>query len=51
MVGDAKNEPPRTAKTFTAQIFILNHPTGVRVGYTPIVSVHTSHFAAKLSEI
>ena len=39
------------AKEFTAQIIVLNHPTVITVGYTPVFHVHTAQVACQFSEI
>ncbi|MBN2121855.1 translation elongation factor EF-1 subunit alpha [Candidatus Micrarchaeota archaeon] len=43
--------PPTVADEFTAQIVVLNHPTAISVGYTPVLHIHTAQFAAKITEI
>ncbi len=45
------NSPPKVASEFTAQIVVLNHPTAVSVGYTPVIHIHTTHFAGKFTEL
>ena len=42
---------PSVAKTFTAQIIVLNHPSVMTVGYTPVFHVHTAQVACQLVEI
>ncbi len=46
-----ENNPPTVAKEFTAQILVLQHPTVVTKGYTPVFHVHTTHCACKITEI
>jgi len=43
--------PPTVAADFTAQIVVLNHPTAIAVGYTPVFHVHTVQFAGRVVEI
>ncbi|MCP4647001.1 MAG: translation elongation factor EF-1 subunit alpha [bacterium] len=43
--------PPTVADEFTAQVVVLNHPTAISVGYTPVLHIHTAQFAAKIVEI
>ena len=43
--------PPTVADEFTAQVVVLNHPTAISVGYTPVLHIHTAQFAAKIIEI
>lgn len=50
VLGDANN-PPTVVKSFTAQIVVLNHPSAIGVGYTPVFHAHTTHFPAKITEI
>ncbi len=45
------NSPPKVAAEFTAQIVVLNHPTAISVGYTPVIHIHTTHFAGKFTEL
>lgn len=43
--------PPTVADEFTAQIVVLNHPTAISVGYTPVFHIHTAQFAGKVTEL
>lgn len=45
------NSPPTVAKEFTAQLVVINHPTVLAVGYTPVFHIHTAQFAGKVVEI
>jgi len=45
------NNPPTVAKEFTAQIIVLNHPTVMTKGYTPVFHCHTSSVACTITEI
>jgi len=45
------SSPPTVAAEFTAQIVVLNHPTAIAVGYTPVFHIHTAQFAGKVIEI
>src|SRR5271157_777830 len=45
------NAPPTVAADFTAQIVVLNHPTAISVGYTPVFHIHTAQFAGKIIEL
>ncbi|MEW5936550.1 MAG: translation elongation factor EF-1 subunit alpha [Candidatus Thermoplasmatota archaeon] len=61
--GIAKNEirrgdvvgpmdsPPTVAKAFTAQIMVLNHPSVITVGYTPVFHCHTAQVACTFVEL
>lgn len=45
------NNPPTVAEEFKAQVVVLNHPTAISVGYTPVFHIHTAQFAGKITEI
>jgi len=49
--GDSKQDPPKEAKTFNAQVIILNHPGQIAAGYTPVLDCHTAHIACKFAEL
>ena len=50
VLGPVAN-PPTVAVEFTAQIVVLNHPTVITVGYTPVFHVHTAQVACQITEI
>jgi elongation factor 1-alpha len=43
--------PPTVVTEFTAQVVILNHPTVVTVGYTPVFHIGTNQVACQFVEI
>lgn len=45
------SSPPRVAKSFTAQIVVLNHPSVIAPGYKPVFHVHTTQIACRFDEI
>src|SRR3989344_1206976 len=45
------SDPPMVAKDFTAQIVVLNHPTAIPIGYTPVFHLHTVQLSCTLTEI
>jgi len=45
------NNPPSVVKEFTAQIVVLQHPTVITAGYTPVFHCHTSSIACIIEEI
>jgi elongation factor 1-alpha len=52
--GDVLGHPdsvPTIATEFTAHIVVLNHPTVVTVGYTPVFHIHTAQVACQITEI
>lgn len=50
-VAGPVNNPPTVAKEFTAQIIVLNHPSVITKGYTPVFHAHTAQVACKIVEI
>jgi len=50
VLGHVDN-PPTIATEFTAQIVVLNHPTVVTVGYTPVFHIHTAQVACQFMAI
>jgi elongation factor 1-alpha len=50
VVGLVTN-PPTVAKSFKAQIVVLNHPTAIPVGYTPVFHLHTAQMSMTLTEL
>merc|ERR1712137_887800 len=51
VAGDSKNDPPKGAESFNAQVIVLNHPNQIRVNYTPVLDCHTAHIACKFAEL
>ncbi|XP_033761929.1 elongation factor 1-alpha-like [Pecten maximus] len=51
VAGDSKNDPPKGAESFSAQVIILNHPGQINAGYSPVLDCHTAHIACKFAEI
>ncbi len=50
VVGSPSN-PPTVVKEFTAQIVVLQHPTVITAGYTPVFHAHTAAVACTIEEI
>jgi elongation factor 1-alpha len=42
---------PTVATEFTAQIVVLNHPSVMTVGYTPVFHIHTAQVACQITAI
>lgn len=52
--GDVMGHPdnvPTVAEEFTAQIVVLNHPSVITVGYTPVFHIHTAQVACQIVAI
>jgi len=52
--GDVIGTPdslPKVAEEFTAKIVVLNHPSVITVGYTPVFHIHTAQVAGQIIEI
>ncbi len=45
------SSPPTVAKEFTAQLVVMNHPSVITVGYTPVFHIHTAQVACRVIEI
>ena len=50
VLGHVDN-PPTVVSEFTAQIIVLNHPTVMTVGYTPVFHMHTAQIACQITEL
>ncbi len=43
--------PPTVVESFTANIQVLNHPSVITVGYTPVFHAHTAQVACEFTEL
>ncbi len=50
VLGHVDN-PPTLVEEFTAQIIVLDHPSVLTVGYTPVFHIHTSQVACQITEL
>jgi len=50
-VAGPPNDPPTVAKSFIAQIMVLNHPSVITKGYTPVFHCYTAQVACRFEEI
>jgi len=50
-VAGSINNPPSIAKSFTAQIVVLQHPSAIAAGYTPVFHCHTAQVACTFEEL
>merc|ERR1712013_233274 len=51
VTSDSKNDPAKEAKSFLAQVIVLNHPGEIHAGYQPVLDCHTAHVACKFAEL
>jgi len=49
--SNSKDDPAKEAKTFDAQVIVLNHPGEIQKGYTPVLDCHTAHIACRFNEL
>ncbi len=45
------DNPPTVARAFKARIVVLNHPSVLTVGYTPVFHAHTAQVACRFEEL
>ncbi|MBS3167568.1 translation elongation factor EF-1 subunit alpha [Candidatus Woesearchaeota archaeon] len=45
------DSPPTVVTEFTAQIVVLNHPSVLTVGYTPVFHIHTAQVACRFEKL
>ena len=50
-VAGTTDNPPTVAKSFKAQIMVLNHPSVITKGYTPVFHCYTAQVACRFEEI
>jgi len=50
-VAGPTDHPPTVAKSFIAQIMVLNHPSVITKGYTPVFHCYTAQVACRIEEI
>lgn len=50
VIGPVDN-PPSLASEFSGQIFVLNHPSVITIGYSPVFHVHTAQVSCRITEI
>jgi elongation factor 1-alpha len=50
VAGEASN-PPSVAETFKAQIVVMQHPSVITAGYTPVLHAHTAQVACTVESI
>jgi elongation factor 1-alpha len=50
-VAGPADKPPTVAKSFTAQIIVMNHPSVIAPGYAPVFHAHTAQVACRITKI
>jgi elongation factor 1-alpha len=50
VASDAKQDPAQEAKSFDAQVIVMNHKN-ISNGYAPVCDCHTAHIACKFAHI
>ncbi|MEM1577454.1 MAG: translation elongation factor EF-1 subunit alpha [Candidatus Pacearchaeota archaeon] len=45
------DNPPSVVEEFIAQIIVINHPTVIAVGYTPVLHVHTAQVPVRFEAL
>ncbi|MEM2707594.1 MAG: translation elongation factor EF-1 subunit alpha [Candidatus Pacearchaeota archaeon] len=45
------DNPPSVAEEFIAQIIVINHPTVIAAGYTPVLHVHTAQIPVRFEAL
>jgi len=45
------DNPPAVAREFIGQIIVINHPTAIAAGYTPVLHTHTAQVACQFKEL
>jgi elongation factor 1-alpha len=50
-VAGHPDNPPRVARTFNARVIVLNHPSVIAEGYTPVFHIHTAQVACQFEEL
>ncbi|MDD5418081.1 MAG: translation elongation factor EF-1 subunit alpha [Candidatus Nanoarchaeia archaeon] len=46
-----ESNKPTVAKAFKAQIIVMNHPTAITVGYTPVFHAHTTQVSCRFTKL
>ncbi len=50
-VCGAAEDPPSVAETFEAQVIVMQHPSVITAGYTPVFHAHTAQVACTVESI
>jgi elongation factor 1-alpha len=50
-VAGPTDKPPTVAADYTGQVMVIQHPSAITVGYTPVIHSHTAQVACRFDEI
>lgn len=50
-VAGPADKPPTVAVDYTGQVMVIQHPSAITVGYTPVVHAHTAQVACRFDQI
>jgi elongation factor 1-alpha len=50
-VAGPTDKPPTVAADFTGQVMVIQHPTAITVGYTPVIHTHTAQVACRFDQL
>jgi elongation factor 1-alpha len=50
-VAGSTDKTPTVAADYTGQIMVIQHPTAITVGYTPVIHAHTAQVACRFDQI
>ena len=50
VLGPVDN-PPTLAENFDGQVMVLNHPSVITVGYSPVFHIHTAQVSCRITQI
>jgi len=50
-VAGPTDKPPTVAADYTGQVMVIQHPSAITVGYTPVIHAHTAQVACRFDQI
>lgn len=50
-VAGPVDAPPTVAADFTGQVMVIQHPSAITVGYTPVIHAHTAQVACRFDQL
>ncbi|MBS7287971.1 MAG: translation elongation factor EF-1 subunit alpha, partial [Candidatus Freyarchaeota archaeon] len=50
-VAGHPDKPPTVADRFVGQIIVIQHPTAIAAGYTPVIHAHTAQVACRFAKL